>query len=833
MSERVEREVANHDCTLCKLHRTADVVCETGIGPSRCDVMVVARMPNSRKYQETIEIELEQAGLTPAKIFYASALKCRTFSADASKTDQKACRPYLEAEIAIVKPKWILALGNEALYATTGHSGITKYRGQLIERFGATIIPTLSLAAVTRQPGMMAAWRADLRFFAGKVAGRSSEIQIPPIAVIDTNDKLRKLYALLEHSEILSYDIETRSDIYTPDGVIVSLAGTSIKRDGSMVVWGLPLCHPESVWRKVWVEILQRLRRRWVAKKQIAQNGKFDAKWLRWYGLEEAKVTFDTMLAAHLLDENRQKGLKPLARILFGAEPWAIDTKDLWSTPIREVLKYNAIDTFWTYQIYLVLRQQLTVRPRLAKIFQHVLMPANEEYIKAEAQGIWLDREKNASATHVAFSMRDDIDKQLMEYVPDPEEAEDWPTSGKRAKPVAVNFNASNFARWWLFDYLKLPAIRLGKDKDDGSPGAPSMAEDVMLELQATTHHPVVDLLLERSKWQKYCSSYVTAYEELADENDRLHTTFKLAGTVTGRTSSGKEEADKVTARRKRERGLNLQQVPRDPFIRGLFGAPPGYTFVEADFSQIELRLIAFVSRDSNMLRIYQRGEDIHTMTACWITGKTPLTLTKEERKKVGKPVNFGFAYGMGAPKFVYTAFNNYGVVFSLDEARGIRRKFFELYPGLVGWHARQRRLVNKYARVESPIGRVRHLPDIRSMDEGVAAEAERQAINSPIQGFASDMMLLSMNMIGRRARAEGLDLKIVGTVHDAGNFEVRDDHLAPALRLIKSCMEERLVRALDRIFGVNMDVPIKADLKIGRWWGDARELSEEEVKNF
>lgn len=810
--------------------------------------MVVARMPNSKKYQEALETELKQAGLNPDKIFYASALKCRTFEQDASKTDLKACRAYLEAEIAIVKPKWILVLGNEALFATTGHSGITKYRGQLIEKHGATIMGTMSQAAVTRQPGQMASWRADLRFFAGKVSGRAQEIELPKIAVIDTNDKLRKLYKLLERTEILSYDIETRGDIYTPDGVIVSIAGTSITREGKMVVWALPLCHPESVWRRVWREILQRLRRRWLAPKQIAHNGKFDAKWLRWCGLEEAKVTFDTMLGAHLLDENRQKGLKPLARILFGAEPWAISTKDLWATPIREVLKYNAIDTFWTYHIYRVLRRQLMNRPRLAKIFQHIIMPANELYIEAERHGIYLDMEKLASATHIAFQMRDEIDKKLMEWVPirphadneycvlcksgDHEVAKTWPRTGKRGKPAEVNFNASNFARWWLFEYLELPVIRRGKDKDDGSEGAPSMAEDVMLQLRDDTHHPVIDLLLERSKWQKYCSSYVTAYAELADENHRLHTTFKLAGTVTGRTSSGKEDAEKITVRRKKERGLNLQQVPRDAFIRGLFGAPPGYTFVEADFSQVELREIAFVSRDPTMLGIYQRGEDIHRATAAWVLGVPESKIGKDDRK-AAKAVNFGFAYGMGAPKFVSTAYEKYGLVVSIDQARALRKQFFERFAGLPAWHARQRRLVNKHGFVSSPIGRVRHLPDIYSPDEGVAAEAERQAINSPIQSFGSDMLLLSMILISRRAKKLGLDIKVVGTVHDACNFEVKNEHLGPALRLIKDCMEDRLMEALAKIFDLHVDVPIKADLKIGTHWGDARELSEEEVLSW
>jgi DNA polymerase-1 len=786
--------------------------------------MVVSRMANSDNYQGDLESEVQAAGVDVSEVYFAQALKCRTFDANASNLDVKKCRPYLEEEIKLTQCKWILALGNEALLATTGHSGITKYRGRIITRpDGVKVIPTISMAAVNRNPGQKLAWQADLNFFAAAVNGLQTKVNLPKIAIIDSRDKLRTLRRLIEKADLLSYDLETTMGQETADGAaIVSMAGTMFIGERQMV-WALPLHHPGSPWPWSWQKALRFLGPALESvPKQIAHNGKFDARWLRHFGVR-AKVTFDTMVAAHLLDENRPKGLKPLSRILLGVPPWAIDTKSLLETPLNEVLKYNALDTFYTYEIYKIFRKQLAEQPRLARLFLKMLMPANDVFIDVERRGVWIDREKLANATKISFDMREEIDRKLTSLLPPEEE---WPTNA-RGRKLDVNFNTSNFARWFIFGHLGMPVIERGKEKPDGSPGDPSMKEAVMLELKKYKE-PAIELLLERTKWQKYCSNYVTRYEELADDNDRIHTSFRLTGTVTGRLSSGKEDADKITGRT-RERGVNLQQVPRDPFIRGLFGAPPGWTFVEADFSQVELRVVAFLSRDRTMLHLYQTGQDIHRATAAWVMGKPASQVSKDDRKKA-KAVNFGFVYGMGARKFVATAFEKYELVFTESEAKDIRRLFFEQFSGLMPWHARQRRLAHQYARVQSPLGRVRNLPDIRSADSNVVAEAERQAINSPVQSFASDMTLISMVLIQRKFERQGIQAHVLGTVHDAINFEVADEDLGRALPIIKRTMENLPLR---KMFGVNLDVPIIADLKVGSHWGDARELSEEEVYSW
>lgn len=844
------------DCTLCKLHRTADVVCQIGYGPDDADIMVVSKMANSKQYQIDLELELKELGLNSAKIFYSQAIKCRTFDQDASNLDVKTCKTYLDQEIARVKPKFILALGNEPLLALAGRSGITKYRGRVFDHHsGAKVIATISPASVKRNPGQRPGFMADLRLFANLCLGRENGIAKPRYSIIDTREKLDKLKQILALTEDFYWDVETVSDYYKPNGKLVSLSATCILDTPSgkkRFVFALPLYHPDSVWKNKWKAVLKYLAPELEAiPKVTAHNGSYDTKWLRWLGIQ-IKFTFDTMLAVHVLNENVQKGLKPQAQARLGVEPWGIDTKNLLEKPLPDILEYNVLDTWYMYHIKKQLADELKKQPRLARVFKYIMMDGVNDLLSSEMRGIWLDVERLTKRTPEMREKLENIETRILVdaglvkhddpwndpilLMPDapgvPAEmiVEDWPIQKvlKTRGPVyhQPNFNASNFARWMLFDHLELPVLERGKDKPDGSDGDPSMAESVMLQLK--TRHPVVPLLLERVSYQKTLSSFFEPYAELYDEDHRIHTNFKMAGTVTGRLSSGKNDEDKVSAvRGDKLRGVNLQQVPRDPFVRGVFGAPPGWSFIEADYSQVELRVVAYLSRDRTMLHLYKTGADIHKATAASVLGVPESQVSKDDRKKA-KAVNFGFVYGMGWRKFISTAFEKYGAVFTEEEARAVRAAFFDHFSGLQPWHAKQRRLVNEYGRVQSPLGRVRHLPDIYSPDEGVRAEAERQAINSPVQSFASDMAVLSMVEINKKFRKKGIQGHCLGLVHDAINFEIRDDHVAQALPIIKDTMED--VRPMKKKFGIHLDVPIVSDLKVGRHWGDAREIEVDEV---
>jgi DNA polymerase-1 len=541
--------------------------------------------------------------------------------------------------------------------------------------------------------------------------------------------------------------------------------------------------------------------------------------------------TFDTMLAVHLLDENVLKGLKPQAQMRLGVEPWGVDTKSLLEMPIGEVLEYNFLDSYYTYLIYLQVKEELKQQPRLARIMQLEYKPANRDLITTEQRGMYIDKKRLVERLPQKRADLGIVEAAIAEWLPD-RESQDWPRDAK-GRPLEVNFNASNFARWFLFEWLHLPVYARGKEKDDGSLGAPSMAAEALKVLgEAPNPHPVLKLMLERAGLQKDLT-FLEAFERLADEESRIRTTFKLGGTVTGRLASGKEDASKFSGRTSLIKGFNAQQVPRDPFIRGIIGATPGWVWAEADYSQIELRIAAFAAHERNMIRMYNEGADIHMETTIAVTRLPRHKITKELRKKIGKPINFGFLYGMGWSKFIETAFNNYGVRFSEQEARAYRKAYFELFPDLLTWHERQRRLVNIHGRVQSAIGRIRHLPDINSPERGVKAEAERQAINSPVQGLASDMAVMSMIKINETLRERGLDDKAycLGLVHDAVNFEIREDVVGEVLPIIKDSMED--MENMRKKFGLNMTLPIIADLKVGTHWGDSIELEPDQVYDF
>lgn len=821
----------NANCTECKLHRGVDPdqVCLKGRGNKRAPIMVVSKMRNSKGYQRTIEEALVAAGVDIADVYWAEALKCRDYDQSSGRAQVKACKHYLDDEITKVNPEWILAFGNEALLAVTGRSGITKYRTKVMRRKdGRKVIATVSPAVITRNPGQRASWYSDVNFFGAQVRGKVGSLEMPEVMYVTTKEKFYKLRKILTKTKRLSYDVETTATAteFHQDARIVTLSGTSELHNGKIVVWALPLYHPSSPFRSNWKKVLRILAPHLEnIDIHIAHNGKYDARWMRRFGVW-MRVDFDTMLACHLLDENRLKGLKPQATSRFGVADWGIDTKDLLSENLNEVLLYNAKDTFYTYHIYLETRAELIEQPRLLRVFKFIIMPACEKLIEVERRGIWRDPERCMTNAKIAEDMLRTIEEKLMEYVP---KRKKWPVDGK-GKTRELNFSPSIWLRWWLFDHLGLPVLERGKAKETAEgemPGDPSVREAVMLELKGK--HPVVELLLERAMWYKYSTAFFPAYLEQADENDRIHTNFKLAGTVTGRLSSGKADEDKVSGRVD-NRGVNIQQVPRDPFARGVFGAAPGYTFVEIDFSQVELRVVAFLSRDRTMLRLYRTGEDIHLATASWVLGVPASRVTKEERKKA-KAINFGFVYGMYPKKFVATAWEKYELVFSLGEATEIRRLFFEQFSGLPAWHARQRRTVQNFGRVQSPIGRIRHLPDIYSADKFVRMEAERQAINSPVQSFASDMNSFAMVRAIDAFEQQKIKGFALGTVHDASLWEIRTDQLGRALPLLQNTYQD--MRPLRKKFGVDIDLPILADIKVGSHWGGAEELSQWEIDNY
>lgn len=769
-----------------------------------------------------MESRLVSQGFTDAEFIWMGVFPSN-YDGNASKADLKIAREDFWEHTEQHNLKGILAMGNEALYASTGHSGIMKHRGNIntisTPPDDIVVMPTIALGAIERNPSQIQLLYSDIRalhreFHTEEIA----DAKPAKINVVTNDNKLRDLAFALSRAEAVAFDLETSGfEEWVPDQFIVTMALTTLT-NGNMECWAVPLNHHNSPCKESWVSVLRDVAE-WASLVpiRVAHNAKFDCRWLVQFGAP-IPCNFDTMLAAHMLDENRFKGLKPLAQMLLDADPWDINIQSgknarPWyeQHKLKDILKYNGLDTWHTMRLYRIFDAQLRENPRVDTLFRKLIMPASQSLVHVERRGVYVHREKLHSHAALVSSKLRSIDNNLKDWLPEDIDEK------------TINFNPSNFLRWFLFEELGLPVYTTGKV-------GPSVSEQALNHIKRKQPHEVLDLLLERVKWQKFQSSFMNPYQELIDENSRLHSTFKLAGTVTGRLSSGKADADKVTGGKSSAlRGVNLQQVPRDPLVRGLFGAAPGWSFVEADYSQIELRIAAEISGEPTLTQLYLNGEDVHMAMAMRMTGKPASKITKEERKKA-KAVNFGFLYGMGWRKFIETAFNNYDLVVTEAEAQAARTAFFQQFPGLLKWHAQQRRMAHKNQRVQSPLGRIRHLPDIKSPEKGVVGEAERQAINSPVQAMASDLCLLSMVLLDRKFRKSGLQARPIGTVHDAINFEVPNEELPQVLPLIKRTMENP---PLAQLFGYELSIPIVADIQVGSAWGENTEIPGEIIESL
>ena len=478
-----------------------------------------------------------------------------------------------------------------------------------------------------------------------------------------------------------------------------------------------------------------------------------------------------------------------MAQLLLVSDPWKDQEArtSAFETNLKRLAVYNGRDTDKTFQLYKVLKAQLKDNARLGRIFTRLMMPASNVLTKVERTGLPLNVAQTQTALEEVETNRVDVDAKLRLHVPE-------------HKRAGFNPNSHQQVAQWLFFDLSLPII------ESTAKGAPSSREAVLIRL--AREHEAPKLLLELRALVKRAQFY-RSWLTTADSKGRLHTQYKLFGTVTGRLSS---------------EGPNLQQVPRERSARSCFAAPVGWRFVEADFSQAELRIAAQLAPDRVLQRIFHEGRDPHMETAAEMARK-PAKMVEEsdatgktEWRKKAKGVNFGFLYGMGEDHFVEYAETNYDFSPTESEAHEYREAFFRKYPGLLPWHDRQRRLAHRYQGVNSPIGRVRHLPDVLSSDRRVQKDAERQAINSPVQSLASDFMLVSMVLLDDRLPPRSA--YIVGTVHDALLFLVKTAHVPIVVPLIKRTMEKDMVKAVHKWFGFEVTVPIEAEVNVGPAWG-------------
>lgn len=744
---------------------------------------------------------LHAAGISYSECYYTPAVKCRKGDkGKVSATQLKECKEYLFQELEDVKPDFVLTLGATALKALTNKAKITEIHGQVIEhKLGFKVLPTFHPAMSLRDPRFWDSIHADFRRFGKIIKGEELTQHNLKYKRITTESGLSEVLKAIKTSRVVAYDLET-------NGLQMRYRTSEIGQTVIATFRMVYVVEHEEFSKDQMDKFHLQAKTKMSGKVVVGQNAKFDNLWLHYRHGVRFPLTFDTMLASHLLDENSPNGLKQNARSILEAEDWDVDLKVKKGEGLTEEQKedrarYAAWDGYYTIRLYKHFKSKLEDDPELERLFKKLVMPVARTYEQLEINGVHVDLENMEKAEQILLNKIRRLRRKLKRFI------NPWRENG-----LEINWNSANFVNTVLFDWLNLrPAGYTEK-------GAPSTAEDNLNKMKS--QHEIVEVLLEYRGAFKQWSSFIEGWKKRMIDG-QLFPSFKIAGTVTGRPSC----ADP-----------NLQQVPRDPFIRSLIGAPPGWVFFEVDYSQIELRVAAAISGEPTMLQIFRTGGDIHEATYQMVMGMStedavahiedPMARKaqlKEERKKA-KAINFGFIYGMGWRKFREYCETKMGLFISDAEAKAWRKRYFETYAGLPDWHNRQRRIVRAMSMVRTYTGRIRHLPQINSPDQGLAAEAERNAINAPVQGFGAEMILMSLVEVNEYFGNNVL--RLCGTIHDAMVGIVRKDVAETAMAKVKEIMESpRIMREL----GIELPLPIIADVSLGNW-GIAKEYDASDL---
>jgi DNA polymerase I-like protein with 3'-5' exonuclease and polymerase domains len=605
------------------------------------------------------------------------------------------------------------------------------------------------------------------------------------VRIVETADESQRAFTDITSNSVVSLDTET-SGLYphTPGSWITSIGIGSEKYQ-----WCFPLQHHTSRRKdrpKLQRAMVSRLAKSLTSCKVVAHNGKFDARWIKKIFGIKIHIDFDTMLAHYNLDENKRHDLTGLSEEYFNADSYDIPLEEKWGIKgkLERHCEYLAKDVYYTRKLYFIFQKMFRKDKLSLKVFEKLTMPVSWMYTDVEMHGVYVDS-KELKKAHSYWTKKAAQALQKLNRLCPSENS--WKDKHTKEMCYGVNWNSPQQVAEILFDKLKLKVL------EKTPKGGRCTDESVLLRLSKRSKIP--KLILEYREATKNLSTFITAWQRWC-VNSRMHPSFLIHGTVTGRPSC---------------KDPNLQQTPRDPRIRGLITAPPGWVLIDADFSQVELRILAELSRDSALLYAYQTGQDVHNQTVQEVFGIA--TPSKEERKK-GKAINFGFMYGMWWKKFAKYALDNYGVVFTDSQAKRIRKTFFKVYKGIPPWHTKQKRYANKYGEVRNLIGRKRRLPDAMKNDNSYqCSEAERQAINSPVQSFASDMTLMAAIEIHNTISSKSC--RIVGTVHDSLLIEVRKDKIMRVATKVKAIMEHP---KLMNEFQVELSIPIIAEIEVGPW---------------
>ena len=699
-----------------------------------------------------LEKELKNVDIN--NVFVSNSVLCRPTEFDEkrnrikdrkpTKKELECCFSNIEAQLNHVKPKVIVPLGATATQRLGVRGTITKQRGNKIENDYGTIIPTFHPAYILRAPQNKEMFVSDLQYVKSQVDGE--EEKKGDYKIIKDINEFKWVIDRLNEVDEFAFDIET-TGFYFYKHDILGIGFSWKKYTGvyiPLIVGG------EEYWANSQLSVIDDLKRVMEnSAKKYAHNGKFDVKFINHHWDCNVKnFSIDTMLLHYILDENTRHGLKELSDTYYrdlrgysddlksNITQTKMDAEAFGSVPLDVLGPYCAMDCDATFRLAKDLSKRLT--PALKKLLDKFYMPLTKAYIKAETDGVQID---------VKY-----IEEKIVEYTHRIKdlEAEIYMAAGR-----PFNINSPKQMQEVLFNELGY------KPTDKTATGGYSTGEGALKKMR--DKKGIVNKILELRGRKKMVSTYFESLLEKVDGNGRIHPSFLLHGTVTGRLSS---------------RNPNITNIPRDTDVKGLFIPAPNYYFVEFDYSQAELRTVAWYAQDKTMMQEYIDEVDLHTATAATMFKKEPDEVSKRERK-IAKAIAFGTLYGGGPSKIkesVNARLDKSDVPITVPEAIKFQRFFFDKYKGIDKWIKKIHRYAHKNKQVINCFGRIRRLPTIKSNDEGLIKEAERQSCNSLIQSTASDIAQLAAIKIFKYLIDNDLKSRFLFTVHDAIVLEIHKD---------------------------------------------------------
>ncbi len=581
----------------------------------------------------------------------------------------------------------------------------------------------------------------------------------------------------LDSAELVSLDTETTA----LDPQQARLVGLSFCIEAGAAAY-LPLGHhyagaPDQLPLEATLEKL----RPWLespAHSKVGQHLKYDRHVFANHGIALRGIAADTLLESYVLESDQPHELGSLASRHCGLATISYDAVTgkganrigFEQVAIERAAEYAAEDADVTLRVHQALAPRLAAEPRLDQLYREIELPVAEILFRMERAGVLID-------TQALAQQSDALGRRLMEI-----EAAAHALAGQ-----PFNLNSPKQLAEILFTNLGLPVVKKTPS------GTPSTDEEVLQKL--AEDYPLPKRLLEHRALAKLKGTYTDKLPKMVTPaTGRVHTSYAQAVAVTGRLASSDPNLQNIPIR-----------TPEGRRIRAAFVAPPGSRLVSADYSQIELRIMAHLSNDAGLLGAFARGEDVHRATAAEVFGITPLEVTADQRR-AAKAINFGLIYGMSA----------FGLAKQIDVERGIAQayidRYFARYPGVARYMDETRRVAREQGYVETVFGRRLWLPEIRSSNVGRRQAAERAAINAPMQGTAADLIKLAMIAVQRWLDQEKLQAQLILQVHDELVLEVPDGELAA----VKAALP-RLMAGV-----AQLAVPLVAEVGIGGNWDEA-----------